>query len=75
MKFEIKDEAWAKHLEAGLSDYIDSLIYEYDNDPETESGLPFCGCDTCYWREVLVYVTPRILQGASEDRLALVSEE
>jgi hypothetical protein len=76
-KFEILDEAWGKTLETGLMDYIDGLIYStYDEDEvEAESGAPFCGCDTCYWREVLFFVTPRIIEGFKAGKIQLVGEE
>ena len=78
MNFEINDEAWAKELESGVSEYIDTLIYgTYSEDgeaPETESGLEFCGCDVCYWREVLTYVTGRILEGQASGKIALIQD-
>lgn len=66
-KFYIEDESWAKELENGILQYTDSLIesaFEEDA-PEvpTLSGEPFCGCDTCFWRETLFYVVPRIIEG------------
>lgn len=72
MNFEILDEQWAEEVQAGLSEYIDNLIYGVDEEeqPDTESGMVFCGCDVCYWREVLVYTTSRILDGYLQGRIA-----
>lgn len=79
MSFEILDETWASEVQAGLSEYIDNLIYGIDSDEEeyqdTESGQPFCGCDVCYWREVLTYTTTRILEGQKRGKIALVENE
>ena len=77
MKFEILDEKWASEVQAGLSDYIDNLIYGVDDEEplDTESGHLFCGCDVCYWREVLTYTTSRILEGQRQGRIALVDDE
>ena len=73
-KFEIKDEAWASEFQAGLSNYIDSLLYSIDDEDteiDPESGEAFCGCDVCYWREVLFYATPRLLQASKEGKISL----
>lgn len=79
MNFEILDEKWASEVQAGLSEYIDNLIYGVDSDEEeyheTESGQPFCGCDVCYWREVLTYATSRILEGQRQGKIELVEDE
>lgn len=77
MNFEIIDEKWAEEVQAGLSEYIDTLIYGIDEDdqPDTETGMIFCGCDVCYWREVLAYATTRILDGQKQGKIALVEDE
>lgn len=66
INFRILDESWAKQLEASLSEYVDALLSGVDDDTsqtDTETGQVFCGCDVCYWREILAYVTPRIIDG------------
>ena len=78
-EFQINDEDWAKVLEAGLDEYIDSLqnYYVYGEDvtegeePETLSGEPYCGCETCYWREVLFFVAPKIMMAQNEKKIEL----
>lgn len=77
MNFEILDEAWASEMQAGLSEYIDNLIYGVDEEeqPDTESGMVFCGCDVCYWREILIYAAPRILEGQRRGKIALVEDD
>lgn len=76
MEFELPDEVWSKDLEQGVMQYTDSL-YEavYDEDDETSgntlSGYPFCGCDTCFWREALTYLVPRIIRGYKEGKILL----
>lgn len=79
IEFEIIDQAWAQELQAGVAEYLDELIFgvdaDYDDDEEprdTETGLPFCGCDVCYWREVLAYVTPRVMLAAEKGQVVLV---
>ena len=76
--FEIVDQAWATGLQAGVADYVDTLIFGVDapedQEPDTITGIPFCGCDVCYWREVLAYVTPRILEAQENGQLRLVKD-
>lgn len=42
---------------------------EYDAADNTESGIPFCGCNVCEGREILAYVTPRIIEGYLERKV------
>lgn len=74
MNFEILDERWAEEVQAGLSEYIDNLIYGIEDEDQlpTESGELFCGCDVCYWREILVYTTARILEGQDQGKISLI---
>ena len=41
---------------------------------ETESGIVFCGCNVCQYRETLAYVTPRIIEGYLERKVNIVKE-
>ena len=64
--FVVNDEEWAHILEKGVEDYTDMLfeaVWEGTEDiiPETLSGEPFCGCSTCFWREALFYLVPRLI--------------
>lgn len=78
--FQINDLDWATKLQAGLDEYIDQLLswYVYNEEegeePELLSGLPYCGCETCYWREVLAYVAPKIMQAQKEGKIELTAD-
>lgn len=59
------DEEPMHFLQTGLELYLDQIfdlaLAEDVDDFRTESSEPFCGCETCYIRETLAYVLPRIL--------------
>jgi len=66
MSYVHDDEAWAKALEEDFETYIyacvDSVDAELDDEEfETVSGQPYCGCSTCYNREIIMWLTPRII--------------
>ena len=78
--FEIHDEEWAHNLQNTLDGYIfnlyDAIDADYE-DPEnaadnTESGISFCGCNVCENREVLSFVTPRIIKGFLDGKVGIV---
>lgn len=73
-KFEIKDVVWARNLEKGFDEYMDSLLESLDSGEEIEtySGLPFCECSTCYTREVISYLTVHLLRGHKLGRVVLL---
>lgn len=82
--FEIRDAEWAQELQHGLNEYMASLYdaidaededaFEYDNAADnTESGISFCGCYVCEGREILSYVTPRIIQGFLDKKVDIIS--
>ena len=73
-KFFINDEKWAEELQRDVENYMDELQCSIDEDEslvETESGAPFCGCNVCYWREILFYLSPRLLKAAAEGKIEL----
>lgn len=87
--FEIHDELWASELQQGLERYIDALYdsaFDEENRPvdevtpdtapanNTESGIPFCGCNVCQYREILSYVTVRVIKGYQEGKVTLVED-
>ena len=79
MSFVINDTEWAEDLQKNLSTYmdllLDSIYDESDEEPfETESGMPYCACNTCEFREILVYVTPRIINAYLEGKVELTDE-
>lgn len=74
--FIINDQQWAEELERGVENYTDMLyeaFYEGTEDEvlETLSGEPFCGCNRCFWRETLFYITPNLLNAFQEGKIEL----
>ena len=74
--FSVNDEDWAQQLEEGVEGYTDMLfeaVWEGTEDviPETLSGEPFCGCSTCFWREALFFLVPKLIEGYEEGKIEL----
>lgn len=69
------DQNWAKNLEAEYEDYMwnceSAVDGEEEDDFTTLSGQPFCGCQTCYTREQLMFLVPRIVQALKEGNLTI----
>lgn len=65
MKFEIRDLEWAQELQNELESYMGKLYESVDSKekPTTESGIPFCSCNLCEGREILFFLSPRIIKG------------
>ena len=63
MSFFINDEKWAEELQEGVEEYLMRLqdSIDEDEDMETLSGDPYCGCSQCYFREMLFFVSPEII--------------
>lgn len=59
------DEKWAEQLSKDYDDYMwsceSSVDGEEPDDFTTLSGQPFCGCSTCYTREQLLFLVPRVI--------------
>jgi len=59
------DEDAMQFLQRGLQRYMDeifdAILEGDDRDMVTESGEPFCGCETCYVRETLAFLLPRLV--------------
>lgn len=77
-KTQINDPDWASKLQQELTEYIDelqeSIDIEYENDedcPETITGAPYCGCHTCYYREILAFTIPKIIEGYKTGKVEL----
>lgn len=73
MKYYHNDESWAKRLEEDFSEYMDKCEHiascaedEIDETFETVSGEPYCGCYTCYNREIIMFLIPRIIDAYKE---------
>jgi len=67
MRYVHDDEAWAKSLEEDFETYIYQCMDSVDNESDDEqfgtvSGQPYCGCSTCYNREVIMFLMPRIIE-------------
>ena len=74
-EFVVNDEEWAKELEIGVENYTDMLfeaVWESSEEiTETISGEPFCGCSTCFWRETIFFITPKLLKGYEQGKISL----
>lgn len=79
MKFVIEDTAWAESLEREFEDYLGECYNQVDefledgqeSAFETESGTPYCGCSDCHTREIMVFLTPRIIQAYKDGKVSL----
>jgi hypothetical protein len=77
-EFFLEDENWAKQLETEYEEYIWDCESSIDGEESEEftslSGEPFCGCTTCYTREQLFFLTPRIIKAYKEGKITLNEE-
>lgn len=77
----IRDIEWSKELEQAYECYQDSLYEHIDwqeGEPEPEptlSGEPFCGCTTCWTREQLYFLVPKIISGYLNGKVGIQVEE
>ena len=81
-EFNIVDFHWSQELEDEYTTYmancestIDSDFYEENNDFQTLSGQPFCGCDVCYTREQLFFLVPRIIDAYKTGKIVIPNEK
>lgn len=81
--FSIIDEEWAHNMQVGLEEYMMALYDSAESlegdDPEwedfeTESGISFCGCNVCEYREILSYIAPRVIRAYLEKKIILTEE-
>lgn len=76
-KFEF-DQEWAEVLEAQYEEYLwdceASIDGEESEDFETLSGEAFDGCSTCYTREQLFFLIPRIIKAYKEGKITFDEE-
>lgn len=74
-EFEINDQDWAQELENSYEEYMwaceSSIDGEEPDDFATLSGEPFCGCSTCYSREQLFFLVPRIIKAYKDGKITL----
>jgi hypothetical protein len=71
----INDDVWSKKLETEYEEYMwncESMIDGEEPDNFTTlSGEPFCGCSTCYTREQLFFLVPRIIIASQNGQVAV----
>lgn len=80
-EFVVNDPEWSQALETEYEEYIWNCEEHIDYDPDDErlefdpqptlSGEPFCGCQTCYTREQLFFLVPRIIKAYKEGKISL----
>jgi hypothetical protein len=74
-QFVLNDIKWSQELENEYQEYMWQCESSIDGEEEegfvTLSGEPFCGCDTCYSREQLFFLTPRIIAGYKEGKVSV----
>ena len=72
------DQKWAEDLERSYEEYLwdceASIDGEESEDFATLQGEPFDGCSTCYTREQLFFLIPRIIKAYKEGKIT-VNEE
>ena len=68
-QFAIHDQEWASELQKSLEAYMMGL---HDEELETESGEPYCGCSDCENRELLTFISPRVIQGFLDKKISLL---
>lgn len=61
------DQGPMEMVEIGYEDYLNSLFEQVNDDgteeiADTESGMSFCGCDTCCTRETFAYLMPKFIE-------------
>ena len=76
MPIVINDVEWAEDLEKRFELYMDQLAECIDNlDPEnsfeTLSGEPYCGCNVCYHREIITFISKEVLLAAKSNKIEL----
>jgi hypothetical protein len=78
-EFVIENVEWSKALEEEFQEYMwqceSSIDGEEDDDFVPMSGEPFCGCDTCYTREQLFFLVPKIIRAYKQGDVTLVEDD
>lgn len=67
-------QSLAQELERAVTRLQEDLaasLYDDDDDFdfETPSGYPYCGCDTCLTRELLVVIVPMVANAVEAGRM------
>lgn len=78
-EFYLTDDAWSTAIESEYEDYMWNCESSIDGEEvenfETLSGEPFCGCSTCYTREQLFFLVPKIIKAYKEGKIVMTDEE
>lgn len=83
-QISVNDREWASELQIDLQEYMMRLYEsvdaeegtpEYEWGLETASGQPFCGCDVCQGREILSFLSGKIIEGYKAKKIELYNEE
>jgi hypothetical protein len=77
MDFEILDTEWARQLDRDYQEYLFACEESIDEEEHfaTISGEYFCGCTTCYSREQLCFLTPKIIEAYKKGFIKLTKGE
>ena len=77
------DEDWGAMVERRIRSTMEMLEEqaqrmndgdEIEDEIDTPSGYPYCGCETCYYRELLYLSMSMALEGARDDKIRLVGD-
>lgn len=72
----VLEQNWFRESMKSLEHYMDGLndtLYEEDleelSDQDTLSGLPFCGCEVCFWREAMYWMVVMFAEAVHHGRV------
>ena len=77
-EFYLEDTIFGQTLEHEYEEYMancEELIDGEDVDFTPLSGEPFCGCTTCYSREQLFFLVPRIIKAYKEGKITIPEDD
>lgn len=78
-EFYLTDSEWSDKLQGDYEDYMwnceSAVDGEEPDDFNTLSGELFCGCGTCYTREQLFFLVPKIIKAYKEGKIVLTEDE
>lgn len=78
-EFYLTDPEFSKELESQYEEYMWNCESAVDGEEPDDfvplSGEVFCGCSTCYTREQLFFLVPKIIKAYKEGKIALTEDE